>query len=91
MKENNFNLLNGTFSVKDALTILMELYSNKINFHQKDIFSKEERNHGDITHSKNRIIELNEERNKIRRILTASENLNKNVKINGGIFLEIID
>ena len=91
MKENNFNLLNGTFSAKDALTILMELYSNKINFHQKDIFSREERNLGNITHSKNRISELTEERNKIRRILTSSENSNKNVKIKGEIILEIID
>ena len=60
MKKGSFNLLNGTFSVKEALYILMELYSNKITFHQRDVFSKEERNQGDVTHSKNRIIELTE-------------------------------
>ncbi|MDK2773122.1 hypothetical protein [Flavobacterium haoranii] len=91
MKKGSFNLLNGTFSVKEALYILMELYSNKITFHQRDVFSKEERNQGDVTHSKNRIIELTEDKNRIREILTSSENLERKVKINGEIFLEIID
>lgn len=91
MRESKFNLIKGEFQDKDALNILMELYSNKIKFHQQDVFSKEERNQGDITHSKNRIVELTEEKNRIREILTSPSNLDKKVRINGEIILEIIE
>lgn len=91
MKENKFNLIKGSFQDKDALNILMELFSNKIKFHQQDIFSKEERNSGDVSHSKKRIVELTEEKDKIRNLLTSPQNIGKKIKIDGEINLEIIE
>jgi len=42
-QENQFNLLNGTFSAKDAREILATLFNDKISFHRLRNFSHEER------------------------------------------------
>ncbi len=42
-QENQFNLINGTFTATDAREILVTLFSDKIRFHRLRNFSHEER------------------------------------------------
>ena len=42
----------------DAGKVLSGLFSYKINYHQKELFSNEERFSNDLLNSKNRIVQL---------------------------------
>lgn len=55
MDNNNkeFTLIDGTFSVEDADQILTALLNYKIDYHNREDFSKHVRFNRDIEHSKN--------------------------------------
>lgn len=89
MKNNKYNLIKGEFSAKEAQEILMQLYTNKIKFHQRDVFAKEERNDGNSTLSKNRIEELILEKEKIKDFLSNQEIADKKIMINADIQIDI--
>lgn len=55
---DNFKLIDGTFSVKEAIEILLALVDNKINFHKLKIFSTEECTGHTDEHSEQRVMQL---------------------------------
>ncbi len=57
-QENQFNLLNGTFTRKETKEILVTLFTNKIQFHRLKNFSHEERFGKSDPHAVERIPEL---------------------------------
>ena len=61
-------LIDGCYPAEDALHILEQLIHNKINFHELNVFSCEERGIQDNLNSKERIAELEQERDKIRHL-----------------------
>lgn len=65
-KSYSFKLIDSTYSVEECSTVLTSLVDHKINFIKRTIFSKEERNDGDVTHLKKRLSELQELRQELK-------------------------
>lgn len=59
MKERKeFKLIDGSFTIADAGTLLATLLDEKIRYHKLDDFSNHIRNDRDVQHSKERIAAL---------------------------------
>ena len=58
MKQSKLSLVNGDFTPEEALEVLMNLYSSKINFHELKNFSSQERFGYPDVHSQKRLPEL---------------------------------
>jgi hypothetical protein len=89
MKKHNTTLIEGTFALSKAKKLLLELLSYKINYHQIEKFSNEERFGVDREHSEKRIKELTEEKQALARWMELFEQNNK-IKIDCNIKMEII-
>ncbi len=87
MKKHNTKLIEGNFSPEKAKTILMELLSRKINFHEKEKFSNELRFGEDRDHCAKRIKQLTQERQDLIQWLDTLD-AKDNLKINCVISLE---
>jgi hypothetical protein len=86
MKETiNYKLIEATLSAEEAKRILPELFTTKINFHEKEGFSNQVRFGKDKSNSALRVKELKEERSKLESLLDNASleefNLNINCKI----------
>lgn len=90
--ENNqeYKLIDGTFSVEEADKILTALFNYKIDYHSREDFSNYIRFNKNIENSKKRIYELNETKKEITALLanSKSKNLNLIIKSNISISLE---
>jgi len=89
MKKHNTKLIEGTFALPKAKKLLFELLSYKINYHQIEKFSNEERFGVDRERSEKRIKELTEEKQALTRWMEVFEQNNK-IKIDCNIKMEII-
>lgn len=88
MKKHTIKLIDGTFTLPKAKKLLLELLSYKINYHQMEKFSNEERFGADREQSAKRIKELDEEKTAVTKwIKTLDER--KALTINCKIKLEI--
>lgn len=67
--EQVLKLIDGVFSPQAAEKVLTTLINSKINYHNLEDFSNHIRFNKDIAHSKKRIAELNEEKEKIKNLL----------------------
>lgn len=74
MKKHTTKLIEGKFSHSKAKSLLTELLSYKINYHQLRKFSNEERFGRDCEHSENRITELTKEKQELTEWLNSLEN-----------------
>ena len=90
-KEQEFQLVEGTFNAHDAAEVLFTLISNKINFHKLQQFSFQERNVGDIAHSKQRIASLEKSREQVKRLIEECRNNDLHVELEGIIKIKIVD
>lgn len=82
----SFKLVDGSYTPKDAEEILMALISDKIKFHQGNIFSINERNcEGDIEHSEKRIAELKAEKVRVRTMLRNIEDQDMKIAISSDV------
>ena len=81
-------LIDGTFVPSEARKLLSDLISRKINYHQLEMFSNEERFGKDISNSKKRIEALKNTKEALKGIIEfAIENQYK-LKVNS--FIDII-
>ncbi len=62
MNTHNATLINGTFNPQDAASVVLEMLSFKIRYHQLRLHSHQERFGEDTEHAQNRIKELTKER-----------------------------
>jgi hypothetical protein len=62
-------LIDGTFNKEEAKEIIMNLFSEKIRFHESKILSKKERRELGIEQHEERITALKEGRNTIKELL----------------------
>lgn len=69
--ENNqeFKLIDGTFSAEDADRVLTTLLNYKIDYHNREDFSNHIRFNKDIEHSKNVFKNLQKPKNKLKILL----------------------
>lgn len=91
MMTHSSQLIDNTLSAERAKSILSQLINNKISFHSLEKFSNEERFGEDKEHSAKRINELTQERDLLMRWLDAFEGIDRKIKINCVIHLEVID
>lgn len=80
-------LINGSFSATDARKILLEMLHNKINFHNRQIHIIQEQTGGDTSYSENRIDELYDTTEKIKKILMEAESNHQMIQIECPILL----
>lgn len=73
--ENNqeFKLIDGTFSVEDANRVLTALINYKIDYHNREDFSNHIRFNNNIEHSKKRVQELIEAKEQIKKLIQNSK------------------
>jgi hypothetical protein len=88
-KTHEYQLILGEFSASDASQILLEIINNKINYHNRQIFSISERFNGDVSHSEKRIKALLKTSNSLKKILMAAEKKGYAVQIDCPIKIKI--
>ncbi|TRX58237.1 hypothetical protein FNH22_14350 [Fulvivirga sp. M361] len=91
-KENkyDFKLVEGMFSAKDAGKVLKALIKDKINYHSFEMFCIQEKNSGDVSHSRQRIVELKNVNDSLKELLATLGEQGAQLKINGTIEIEVI-
>jgi hypothetical protein len=90
MKNNQeFKLIDGTFSIEDANRVLTTLLNYKIDYHNREDFSNHIRFNKNIEHSKKRIQELTEVKEQIRSLILNSESEDIKFVIKSNISIEI--
>ena len=90
MKNNQeFKLIDGTFSMEDANRVLTTLLNYKIDYHNREDFSNHIRFNKNIEHSKKRIQELTEVKEQIRSLILNSESEDIKFVIKSNISIEI--
>lgn len=90
MKNNQeFKLIDGTFSIEDANKVLTTLLNYKIDYHNREDFSNHIRFNKNIEHSKKRIQELTEAKEQIRSLILNSDSEDIKFVIKSNISIEI--
>jgi hypothetical protein len=89
--ENNYTLIDGTFSAHDATKILLDIINNKINYHHLHVFSIKERFNGDVSHSEKRIKELIKISNSLKKSLADAAKKGLRVEIHCPIEIKLIE
>ncbi|WP_298121244.1 hypothetical protein [Flavobacterium sp.] len=89
--ENNqeFKLIDGTFSLEDADSVLTTLLNYKIDYHKREDFSNHIRFNKDIEHSKKRIQELKETKEQIKNLIQNSKSKDMKFVIKSNISIEL--
>lgn len=82
-----YNLIKGRFNAIDAIPLVSSLYEAKIQFHNRQLLSLNERNEEDVEYCEKKIIELEKTRGNIIKDLKIAAQANQKVEIDG--FLEI--
>ncbi|HCW08505.1 MAG TPA: hypothetical protein DGG95_14195 [Cytophagales bacterium] len=88
MKKHTLKLIEGNFTKDKASLLLLELLAHKIQYHQLQKFSSEERFGKDLDFSEKRIAELKEEKEKLIDWMNALPEA-KSIEIRGDIQLEV--
>ncbi len=87
---HEFKLIQGTFKAEEAKRILLEMLNNKINFHSRQIHRIQEQSGGNTTHSENRMNELLDTMEVLKKVLMEAEKNNLQVKISCPITIELV-
>jgi len=92
MKTNlTFDLIDGTFKPFEAKRVLFTLIKDKINFHELELFSANERYGFDLPHSRKRIKDLNDTLVRIEHVINEFEKSNFEIKISGAIEIVAVE
>lgn len=85
-----FKLIKGDFTSKAAKSMLYDLINRKINFHNKEAFSKKIKTSGDTSLSQKRIDELTETYEKMEQLIQYASKHHLKLEINGIIEINLI-
>ncbi len=80
--KHNLKLIDGNFSPIEAGKVLFGLISYKINYHQMEMFSNEERFGKDLSNSKKRIDELKTAHASLKELIDHGSEKGQILKIN---------
>ncbi len=84
-------LIDGIFMPSDAGNVLFDLISRKINYHQIELFSNEERFGNDLSNSISRIKQLNDIKNSLHEIIAYASENGMSLKIESRIHITCIE
>ncbi len=84
-------LIDGIFMPSDAGNVLFDLISRKINYHQIELFSNEERFGNDLSNSISRIKQLNDIKNSLHEIIAYASEKGMSLKIESRIHITCIE
>jgi hypothetical protein len=84
-------LIDGIFMPSDAGNVLFDLISRKINYHQIELFSNEERFGNDLSNSISRIKQLNDVKNSLHEIIAYASEKGMSLKIESHIHITCIE
>ena len=82
-----FKLIEGTFSISDARSIVLSFYSTKILFHNQHLMRIAERNEGNAHITEQKILELDQTRKSILQLLKHETENDQPLEVEG--FIEI--
>lgn len=83
-------LIDGTFAPNEARKILSDLISSKINYHQLELFSNEERFSKDISNSKKRIEVLKETKESLKKIIEYAVKNQYQLQVNAVVEIKFL-
>ena len=86
----HLKLIDGTFAPSEAGKILFELINRKINYHQMELFSNNERFSNDISSSVKRIEELKLTQNLLKEIIGYANDKKQQLQISSFIEIKIV-
>ena len=89
-KEQNFKLIDGIFEPEDALKVVSAVINSKIKYHQLEDFSNHIRFNEAESHSKKRIVALENGFSELKNIIELSKVEGKKVKLNSQILIELV-
>ncbi|MFN4198027.1 MAG: hypothetical protein ACK4FS_03270 [Flavobacterium sp.] len=84
----HIQLINGEFNPEDAQRILLSLINSKIQYHQVEIFSMEERFGIEATQSKDRIEELKLSVRDIQEIIKEASDAGMKLKVTSTVKIQ---
>lgn len=85
-----YKLLDGTFSPAEATQILLALVKSKIDFHDREKFSNEERFGRDVANSERRLAELGQLHETLRNVCLSAADTGRRIQVNGWIEIVLI-
>lgn len=84
-------LIDGTFAPSEAGKLLSDLISRKINYHQLEMFSNEERFGKDISNSKKRIEALKRTKDELKTIVEYAIKNQYKLQVNSFIDIKFVE
>lgn len=87
---HNLKLIDGQFAPLEALKVISDLISSKINYHTMEAFSNKERFNIDISFSEQRIAELKKAGKDLEDIINAALEKGLNLKVESFIGITFI-
>ena len=88
---NSIKLIDGVFEATDAKEIILSLINFKINFHQRRIFSEEERVGTYNEASFKRIEELKAAKEQVLEWVESAEENGQQLIVNSQVLIEMVD
>ena len=87
----HLTLIDGTFAPTEARKLLSDLISRKINYHQLEMFSNEERFGKDISNSKKRIEALKRTKDELKTIVEYAIKNQYKLQVNSFIDIKFVE
>ena len=87
---HQFQLLDGTFTPSEASQVLLDLIHSKMDFHNKEKYSNEERFGRDPSHSEKRLRELTQLKVSVKELLASVEAAGQKLQIEGRLDITVI-
>jgi hypothetical protein len=87
--ETEFKFIDGIFSSEEAAYILAALFDYKIDYHNREDFSNHIRFNKDLSHSKQRIDELINSKEAIKKLIDESKTTSSSLVIKSTITISL--
>ncbi|TAE38893.1 MAG: hypothetical protein EAY66_03420 [Sphingobacteriales bacterium] len=85
-----YKLIKGRFDAEEAIPLVTSLYEAKIQFHNRQLLTMNERNEEDVEHCEKRITDLEKTRGNIINLLKKAALESKKIDIDGFLAIEIV-
>jgi hypothetical protein len=87
--QQTYRLIDGTFNPEEASAVLLSLVKSKMDFHQLQKTSSEERFGADVHQSGPRLIELKKLQEQLRALCQTAQEHEQTLKIHGWIEITV--
>jgi len=88
--KQQFQLINGTFTPSEASRVLLSLVKAKMDYHNMEKFSNEERFGRDLAHSEKRLQELVKLNSALKDLFASAVDAKQTLQISGWIEISVV-